>query len=171
MNVLPYTHQTLVWCHQTMCTGHSKTSQPGETKETVTSGSYWNNQSITESINQSINQPVSPAVSQSVSQPVSQSVSQSVRSINLPMTEWKMRMQPWRFWKNDLKKFRLWTGSNPRPLRYRCNVLPTEPYQSHMRAVVPGFSRPPDKLTKGDRFNQLVYCSPRFRPPFLNWIV
>ena len=27
--------------------------------------------------------------------------------------EWKMQMQPWHYWKNDLKKFRLWTAFEP----------------------------------------------------------
>ena len=27
--------------------------------------------------------------------------------------KWKMRMQPWHYWKNDLKKFRLWTRFEP----------------------------------------------------------
>ena len=43
-----------------------------------------------------------------------------------------MRMQPWHYRKNDLKKF---SGSerdsNPRPLRYRCNALPTELSKPH----------------------------------------
>ena len=48
-----------------------------------------------------------------------------------------MRMQPWHYWKNDLKKNLGGSerNSNPRPLRYRCNALPTELSKPHEAIV------------------------------------
>ena len=42
-----------------------------------------------------------------------------------------MRMQPWHYWKMTWKNSGFERDSNPRPLRYRCNALPTELSKLH----------------------------------------
>ena len=45
-----------------------------------------------------------------------------------------MRIQAYHYWKTDLKELSGFEqDSNPQPLRYRCNALPTELSKPHER--------------------------------------